>query len=361
MARFTTAEGVEFRAIRAACYDGLSSERLFACVNSRLRSMIGLDAYCSNQIDPETFLLTRAVAEGWPYEAKRLLIERVFLQSRVADPSRLFGSGRRSLDVEDWLSDLDAPLDDPYFQYHLLPFGYRHETILLCSFKGRPQALMTLTRKESSGRFEERHMALLNALAPHIAAGLARADVRETLDSPAGSDVGVIVLDESGKVEIANAVADEWLAQDTRKHWPLALPLLVSLASRAVDGSEPPFAGAAVETTHPRTGALYRLHWERQTDASERPRTLILMEPLRPAESPAALERMGLTPRESKVALALLRGLSVSEIAAELNRSPHTVTQHMKSIFDKLGVSSRHELAARLMSKNPSPSHSRLP
>ena len=88
--------------------------------------------------------------------------------------------------------------------------------------------------------------------------------------------------------------------------------------------------------------------------SDERPRIVILLEPIRHGDSPEALARLGLTPRESDVALALLSGSTVKEIAAELFLSPHTVTDYMKNIFYKLDVSSRSELAALLMGSGSS-------
>jgi two-component system, NarL family, nitrate/nitrite response regulator NarL len=55
--------------------------------------------------------------------------------------------------------------------------------------------------------------------------------------------------------------------------------------------------------------------------------------------------KYGLTPRESEIVAAVLQGCSNPEIAAELSLSEHTVKHHLSSIFDKLGVYSRLELA----------------
>lgn len=52
-----------------------------------------------------------------------------------------------------------------------------------------------------------------------------------------------------------------------------------------------------------------------------------------------------LTPRESEVAQLVRRGRSNEEIAETLVLSIHTVKQHLKSIFGKLKVRSRTELA----------------
>ncbi len=79
------------------------------------------------------------------------------------------------------------------------------------------------------------------------------------------------------------------------------------------------------------------------------------MEPMRHGDSPEALIRLGLTHREVDVALALLGGLAVKEIACKLFLSPHTITDYMKNIFFKLDVSSRGGLAALLLGSASSP------
>ncbi len=60
------------------------------------------------------------------------------------------------------------------------------------------------------------------------------------------------------------------------------------------------------------------------------------------------LSAYGLTPREQEVCLELMAGSPGPDIARHLFISPHTVHDHLKSIFDKVGVNSRGELVARL-------------
>lgn len=55
--------------------------------------------------------------------------------------------------------------------------------------------------------------------------------------------------------------------------------------------------------------------------------------------------RNGLTPRELQVIGTIAGGYSNREIAQELSISEDTVKHHLTNIFDKLGVSSRLELA----------------
>jgi len=60
------------------------------------------------------------------------------------------------------------------------------------------------------------------------------------------------------------------------------------------------------------------------------------------------LEASGATAREREVATLLARGLGNQGIADALVLSPHTVEDHTKSLFEKLGVASRQQLVARV-------------
>ncbi len=58
----------------------------------------------------------------------------------------------------------------------------------------------------------------------------------------------------------------------------------------------------------------------------------------------------GLTQREREVALLVADGLRSREVAERLGIASQTVKSHLKTIFDKLGVRNRVELARRLES-----------
>lgn len=60
------------------------------------------------------------------------------------------------------------------------------------------------------------------------------------------------------------------------------------------------------------------------------------------------LDRTGLTSRELEITLLICQGNSTREIAQEINLSYHTVRNHIKNIYDKLGVSTRSEMLVRI-------------
>ncbi len=59
----------------------------------------------------------------------------------------------------------------------------------------------------------------------------------------------------------------------------------------------------------------------------------------------------GLTQREREVALLVADGLRSREVAERLGIAAQTVKSHLKTIFDKLGVRNRVELARRLQNR----------
>jgi DNA-binding CsgD family transcriptional regulator len=78
-------------------------------------------------------------------------------------------------------------------------------------------------------------------------------------------------------------------------------------------------------------------------------RVAVIVEPAHPARiSSLLMAAYDLSERERDVTRLVLHGSSTGEVAEALVVSPHTVQQHLKSIFDKTGVRSRRDLVAKV-------------
>jgi DNA-binding NarL/FixJ family response regulator len=85
-------------------------------------------------------------------------------------------------------------------------------------------------------------------------------------------------------------------------------------------------------------------------------RVAILMEAARSPElAPLIADAYGFTERERALTELVAQGFSTNEIAGLLHLSAYTVQDHLKSIFDKSGSSSRGELIARLFFNHYAP------
>ena len=68
---------------------------------------------------------------------------------------------------------------------------------------------------------------------------------------------------------------------------------------------------------------------------------------------PTAIGHQILSPREHQVVALVANGLSNRQIAAELQLSENTIKKYLFRIFDKLGMSSRVELALYAVAAAP--------
>jgi DNA-binding CsgD family transcriptional regulator len=136
--------------------------------------------------------------------------------------------------------------------------------------------------------------------------------------------------------------------QDGGRAGPAPLPIQVeqvAAAARAANRQGLADEGARVRVLT-RAGRWLVLHGTRLGSGD---RTAVIIEAAGPAViAPLIVEGFGLSDRERQIVPLVLRGASTQEIARALRLSPLTVQDHLKSIFDKMGVRSRRELAGRI-------------
>jgi DNA-binding CsgD family transcriptional regulator len=155
-----------------------------------------------------------------------------------------------------------------------------------------------------------------------------------------------------------DARAEEWLDEiaDTSPVGDRVLPAAVLAAAARVRAAgmlaaEPPAQARVLG----RSGRWLTVHASALAHGADG-HVGVVVEPSRPVEvEPLVAAAYGLTPREREVLGGLLRGRSTAELAAALVVSPHTVEDHVKSIFERTGARSRQELAARIFYSHVEP------
>jgi DNA-binding CsgD family transcriptional regulator len=203
--------------------------------------------------------------------------------------------------------------------------------------------------------FTERRMTpedleFMSRLVPVAAAALRRdaaaqalGDRRPVQQSEAEAGPSVLILDRDDRILAADAVARRRLGAvpDPR---PVEVPGLISfVAAQARWGSEGRSQTARMLADD---GGWFLVNAS-LLDDRDAGNVAVVVQPA-PAASvvEGTLRALGLSAREREVAALVLQGHSTKAIASALVISPWTAQDHLKAIYEKVGVSSRSELVS---------------
>ncbi len=251
------------------------------------------------------------------------------------------------------------PARSARFRRLLRSQGVHDELRAVLRIGSRPWGLVSLFRTTDAFRPDE--VALLADLSGPLASrlrGFARPP--KSAPQPDSPAPGLILFDESGEAMSVNDEARQHLASlPEGPSFPsplgLALPIWVIgtvLQARAIaDGRDHGNARMRIRTTE---GRWLNCHASSLTGPAGRPGPVALViEPATPTDLAVLVaEAYGLTSRELQITQLIARGMTTAEIATTLFISPHTVRDHLKTVFAKAHVSSRGELVARLFTEH---------
>ncbi len=205
--------------------------------------------------------------------------------------------------------------------------------------------------RDSSDRpFEQHDLVLLEQIGPCIGSALRRGTMYASLGGfVESSPPGVIVLDKDLRAVSWTAGARAWSdALPSAKLYARfgMLPSVVyPAAARARGESSAVIAHALVRAVDGRWVMIEAapLDGEREGEIAINLRSATAAETFGLLCRAYALSR-----RERELVELLVAGLDTRAIAKRLFISPHTVQDHLKSVFEKTGIRSRRELLAKL-------------
>ena len=360
------------RRVAELCRRGGDSRVLRAGLLAEVRPVIAFDAYAFLLTDPETRVGTAPLAEV-PDLARLPELIRLRYTTKInrwtaLDPGRCATlSGAAGGDLS----------RSPLWRDFLSGYGVTDVATLLLADQFGCWGFLDLWRcGGQEPRFTPAQQALLGSLAPDLTAALRLAQAATFAEPPAP----VSALDAPVVLLLSGLLAPLDQTPRTDAHLRLLLPTSPGaapvpaaafnvaaqlLANEAGADDGPPQARAQLAGPEWITLRAARLTGGDQSGNADYPdatgrqaatgqqaggRIAVTVEPVAPADRIELYGRAcGLTARERELLHRLARGADTRQLAREMQLSPHTVQDHLKSVFAKTGSGTRGTLLARAL------------
>ena len=245
------------------------------------------------------------------------------------------------------------------YREYMAVHGLAQEMLVaLGSSNGAFWGTVRLNRLAGQPEFDAEDLAFMAVVAPDLAEGIRRGLVVGEASDPDRPDApGLVIVDPDGEVVSLSVGATRWIERlpdrSTRGSLPTSIASAAFAALACARGQDP--AEESTVLVRSVDGCWISV----QGTVIGVGRTLkaaVIVEPAHPDRiTPLLMAIHGLTPREREVTRLVLQGRSTTQLANRLGISPHTVQQHLKSIFEKVGVRSRRELVGALFFENFEP------
>ena len=348
-----------------ACSRATTVEELFAALSHEVNKVVPFDGSMWFGVDPSTVL---AVAPA-RFEALDDGYCQTFWDGEFHEPDvALYRDLVRQPTPAAGLRELtaDRPLLSSRYRRFVTPQGYDDELRVAFRSGDNTWAVAALYREKGRRRFSPDEVALMAGLSGLVGAAFRTRVAAGGAASALCTSPGLMMFDASNVMVSANAEADRWLEDiygigpdgtetwrellpdgspsDLRSAIPI-LPLLARARAIAAGVDE----GPARLRLRDRNGRWLVFHASCLTGGAADGAVTVVVESAKSTDiAPIIIEAYGLAPRERDVVRAIARGLSTPDIASELFLSAHTVRYYIKSVFEKVGVSTRGELVAKL-------------
>jgi DNA-binding CsgD family transcriptional regulator len=310
-----------------------------------LRRTIGFDRWCWPLADPETLVTSSGLADHnyGPHVPRSLQLE---YSTDVFAAKHLLA--RRARPVGSLAGETDGDLARAArWDEVLRPAGIGDVAVLACRDAQGCWGWIELYRDSDDRGFDERELELLESVGPAVGKALRLRAMAHGSERGDPAPPGTLVLDRDLRPVSWTTGARAWIdalpSAALVAQWGM-LPSVVyptAVLARSA-GREARALVQAVDGRWVRIDAA-ALEGEREGEVAVN---------LRSATSRETFDLLcrvyALSPREREVVSLLVDGLDTKAIAKRLFISAHTVQDHLKSVFAKVGIHSRRELLATL-------------
>jgi DNA-binding CsgD family transcriptional regulator len=341
--------------IERLCRSDLDARAFLRALAEHLRGAIPHDGLLLLRTDPTTALPTDGVVEAIPPALCKPFWDNELLED---DYNKFVDLGRTAPVAATLLEATGGDLQRSR-RYGVLYRALGISDELRATFTARDGSCWGVAQlvRINGSAFTTAEKDLLANAAPAVAAALR---ARFALGGPAESrrsGPALVILDKSGEIESITAEARQWLAELTEGSstgmTPIPEPVYL-VAGRARAAREDRSSGPACAQVRTVRHGWLHLHAS-CLDGPDGPGESVAVV-ITPAQAPDLMPLLALgyrlTDREQEVLRFLARGMSTAEMSQQLEITTHTVRDHIKALFGKVGVRSRAELLARIFAEH---------
>ena len=328
----------------ALAHADLPLPQLGAELSAALRGFIPHEGYCLIGFDPISGLRAFQTSR----DALQVNMARLVHNETVEhDLHRFTDLARRPDPVGTLGGGAPGETHSPRLHELLRPQGFSGELRLALRGRGTLWGALVLLREHRRPPFSDQEAATATAIAQPLTRAVKRVSVRPRGHSPPPLPPGVVIVGPGGAAEAISPQAAAWFSDlhisgGLTAEQPLPHTVLVAAAAARAAGGTQADRLARIRT---KTGRWLSL----ATCPLGGGRVAVVLQPATTDQLlPAIAAWHDLTPRQVDVLHLLLQGCLIKQIARRLRLSPHTVEDHLKTLYRKSGTNSHQELIATL-------------
>jgi DNA-binding CsgD family transcriptional regulator len=334
---------------------------VFEAVAGRLSTLVPCSGSAWVSTDPATGLPAGAIrlVESPPLTPGQCA-EMWYREFLVEDVNRFDDLRHDPRPVATLRQAVDDPDASPRYRQLLRPMGLSDELRAVLRAGDAAWATLTMWRRDGEPPFDADEIDLVADLTEPLGQAV-RNCARNGSEAWADAErrPGLLVFGRDGALLSVSEAAPRWLEEaDVATRLPgrfgVDVPMWVLATVFAATAADD---GVASTRIRARSGGWLHCHASCLRDRDgEVEHVGVVIGPAEPSKvTPLLVDAYDLTERERDVTALVARGAGTNEIADELFLSVHTVRDHVKAIFQKVGVTSRGELVARLFADHVVP------